>query len=70
MEPSLELCPALLCLPVVLLLLDWAEIRWEISAWCRTRQENLVCCWIWHLLYSLSNFHLSQASLPRGQNLC
>lgn len=32
MEPSLELFPALLYLPVVLLLLDWAEIRWEISA--------------------------------------
>lgn len=32
MEPSLELFPALLYLPVVLLLLGWAEISWEIAA--------------------------------------
>lgn len=31
MEPSLELLPALLYLPVVLLL-GWAEISWEIAA--------------------------------------
>lgn len=32
MEASLELFPALLYLPVVLLLLGWAEISWEIAA--------------------------------------
>lgn len=42
MEPSLELLPALLYLPVVVLL-GWAEISWEIAAWCRARQGNLVC---------------------------